>query len=110
MAKGGHRGAFARIESAIDGKGLKGADLTERTVFFEAFGMLAGAAGIATLKPMLVPKGFMKKKGDPEIRACAAMALGKIGTPEARELLETASKDKDPLVRNAVNKALRESR
>jgi HEAT repeat protein len=110
MAKSGHRGAFQRIEAALDGKGLKGADLTERTVFFEAFGTLAGAAGIATLEPLLVQKGFMKKKSDPQIRACAAMALGKIGTPEARELLETAAKDKDPLVRNAANKALRESR
>jgi HEAT repeat protein len=110
LAQAGHRGAFQRIEAALDGKGLKDADLTERTVFFEAFGTLAGEAGIATLQPMLVQKGFMKKKVDPEIRACAAMALGKIGTPAARELLESVAKDKDSLVRNAVNKALRESR
>jgi len=110
LAQAGHRGAFQRIEAALDGKGLKDADLTERTVFFEAFGTLAGEAGIATLQPMLVQKGFMKKKVDPEIRACAAMALGKIGTPAARELLESVAKDKDSLVRNAANKALRESR
>ncbi len=110
LARAGHRGAFQRIEAAIDGKVLKDADLTERTVFFEAFGTLAGEAGIATLKPMLVQKGFMKKKVDPQIRACAAMALGKIGTPAARALLESTVKDKDSLVRNAVNKALRESR
>ena len=36
------------------------------------------------------------------------MALGKIGTPEAKQLLNSAANDKDPLVRNAVNKALRE--
>ena len=110
LARAGHHGAFERIEAAIDGKGLKNADLTERTVFFEAFGALAGEAGIAILKPMLVQKGFMKKKVDPQIRACAAMALGKIGTPAARAVLESTVKDKDSLVRNAVNKALRESR
>ncbi len=110
LARAGYRGAFQRIEAAINEKGLKDADLTERTVFFEAFGTLAGEAGIATLEPMLVQRGFRKKKVDPEIRACAAMALGKIGTPAARALLEGAVKDKDSLVRNAANKALRESR
>ncbi len=108
MAKAGHRGAFGKIEAVINGKSMKGADLTERTAFFEAYGVLAGAAGMATLVPMLVSKGFMKKKIDPQIRACAAMALGKIGTPDARDLLNSTQKDKDPLVRNAVNRALRE--
>ena len=36
------------------------------------------------------------------------MALGKIGTPEAQAVLQQAAKDKDALVRNAINKALRE--
>jgi len=47
-------------------------------------------------------------KETPETRACAAMALGKIRTPEARALLEEAATDKDLVVRNAVNRALRE--
>jgi HEAT repeat protein len=42
-----------------------------------------------------------------ETRACAAMALGRIKTPEARELLQKAAEDKDLVVRNAVNRALR---
>ena len=37
------------------------------------------------------------------------MALGKIRTPEARELLQKVAEDKDLVVRNAVNRALRES-
>ena len=41
--------------------------------------------------------------------ACAAMALGKIRTPEAREILQLAAEDKDLVVRNAVSRALRES-
>jgi hypothetical protein len=110
MASQGHRGAFPAIEAAISGKSLKDADLTERTVFFEAYGTLAGAAGLGTLEPMLQSGGFMRRKHDPQIRACAAMAIGKIGTSEARKLLEKAGRDKDPLVRNAVAKALREMR
>jgi HEAT repeat protein len=70
--------------------------------------LLVGPDGITRLKPMLSAGGFMKKGNDPQTRACAAMALGKIGTPEARAALQDVANDKDPLVRNAVNKALRE--
>jgi HEAT repeat protein len=108
LAHRDHKPALAKIEAAISGKAVRDADLTEKTALFEAYGILAGAAGISRLAPLLQPKGFMKRKEDPEIRACAAMALGKIGTPEARKVLESMTKDKDPLLRNAVNKALRE--
>jgi HEAT repeat protein len=36
------------------------------------------------------------------------MALGRIRSPEARAVLDKASQDKEPLVRNAVSRALRE--
>jgi hypothetical protein len=110
MASRNHRGAFSAIQAAITGKTLKEADLTEKTVFFEAYGMLAGESGLATLEPMLQPKGFLKRRQEPQIRACVAMALGKIGTPQAKKILNEVASDKDPLVRNAVTKALREIR
>ena len=103
----GYRGAFAKIEGIMNGNQLRDADLTEKTAFFEAFGTLAGPSGIAKLEEILKPKGFMKRREDPETRACAAMALGKIGTPEARAVLDAVVDDKDPLVRNAVNRAIR---
>jgi HEAT repeat protein len=62
---------------------------------------------VKQLTPILEPGGMFKKRADPETRACAAMALGKLGTPEARQVLEAAIQDKDPLVRNAVGRALR---
>ncbi len=109
LAARGHRNVLARVEAAVDGKALRNADLTEKMAFFEAYGVLAGAPGVERLSAMLLRVGgFLKRKEDPETRACAAMALGKIGTPEARTVLEQATKDKDALVRNAVNKALRE--
>jgi HEAT repeat protein len=37
------------------------------------------------------------------------MALGRIKTPEARDVLQRASDDKELVVRNAVNRALREA-
>ena len=109
LSEGGHRGAFGRIENAVIGRSLKHADLTEKKAFFQAYGLLAGADGLSQLKPLVKGKGLLKRKEDPETRACAALALGKIGGGEARELLNEALKDeKDPLVRNAINGALRE--
>jgi hypothetical protein len=106
IGRDGYRQAFATVEAVVTGKSLKGADLTERTAFFETYGLLAGANGLKTLVPMLEPRGLLRRKEDPEIRACAAMAIGKIGTPEARDALNRAANDKDPLVRNAVSRAL----
>ncbi len=108
LSSRGHRGAFQRIESAITGGKLRQADLTEKMAFFEAFGGLAGSAGTPALERLLLPKGLLSRREDPETRACAAMALGKIKSPEARAVLERASQEKDALVRNAVSRALRE--
>ena len=52
----------------------------------------------------------LKRKEDPETRACAAMALGRIGTESARASLQKAQQEKDPLVKNAINRALRGER
>ena len=109
LGQRGHRNAFPRIEAAVTGNKLKDADLTEKMAFFEAYGALAGEAGIPTLEKLLLAKGgLLGRKGHPETRACAAMALGKIRTPAAREVLQKVTQDKEPLVRNAVSRALRD--
>jgi HEAT repeat protein len=109
LAGRGYRNAFPRIESAVTAGKLKDADLTEKMTFFEAYGALAGAAGVGVLEKMLLGKGMFGKTEDAETRACAAMALGKIKAPEARAVLEKAKVDKEALVRNAVNRAMREA-
>jgi len=108
VASRGYRNAAARVEAIVSGSKLRNADLTEKMAFFEAYGALVGARGIGALDKLLVAKGLLGKREDPETRACAAMALGKIRTPEARAVLERAAQDKEPLVRNAVTRALRE--
>ncbi|HUK20177.1 MAG TPA: HEAT repeat domain-containing protein [Gemmatimonadales bacterium] len=109
LASRGHRNALARVESMVTGSKLKASDLTEKMAFYEAYGTLAGAKGIPILEKMLVSRGLLARKEDPETRACAAMALGKIRTAEARAVLEKAVQDKEALVRNAVSRALRET-
>lgn len=101
------RSALPRIEAAIKGKDLRESNLTEKMAFFEAYGMLAGDAGIPLLDGLLHSKGFMGKRDDSEIRACAAMALGKIGSQKAMDSLNRAASEKDIIVRNAVSRAIR---
>jgi hypothetical protein len=105
----GFKGALKRVEAAVLGKGVKDMDLTEKMAFFEAYGAIAGSAGLKALTGMLLPRGLLKLKESPETRACAAIAIGKIRTPEAREVLTRMADDKDLVVRNAINRALRES-
>jgi HEAT repeat protein len=101
------RASLPRIEAAIKGKDLRESNLTEKMAFFEAFGLLSGDAGVPLLDGLLNAKGFMGKKDDSEIRACAAMALGKINTAKSIESLNKATGEKDVIVRNAVSKAIR---
>ena len=103
----GYKGALRRIEVVVLGKSPRQIDLTEKMAFFEAYGAIAGAAGLKPLSTILLQRGLLKMKEPPETRACAAMALGRIKTPEARELLQRAVEDKELVVRNAVNRALR---
>ena len=105
----GYKGALKRVEAVVLGKGLKDMDLTEKMAFFEAYGAIAGAAGLKALSGILLPRGLLKFKEAPETRACAAIAIGKIRTAEAREILGRVADEKDPVVRNAVNRAMRES-
>jgi HEAT repeat protein len=102
-----HRGALAKVTAAVQGKSVRAADLTEKMAFFEAYGSLVGEQGVAGLDALLNSGGFLRRKEAPETRACAALALGRIGTPSARDALERASGSKEALVRNAVSRALR---
>jgi hypothetical protein len=102
-----HQGALAKVTAAVEGKSARAADLTEKMAFFEAYGSLVGERGVPALDAMLNSGGFLKRKEEPETRACAALALGRIGTPSAREALERATGAKEALIRNAVSRALR---
>jgi HEAT repeat protein len=89
---------------------LRESNLTEKMAFFEAFGIMCGEGGIVLLDGILHAKGFMGgKRDDSEFRACAAVALGKIGSPKAMESLNKAAGEKDVIVRNAVSRAIRGS-
>jgi hypothetical protein len=102
-----YRAALPRLEAAVKGKVVRDADLSEKMAFFEAYGSMCGDAGVATLDGMLNAKSLFGPRADGELRACAAMALGKIGSASAQAVLQKAANEKDVVVRNAVTRALR---
>jgi HEAT repeat protein len=105
----GYKGALRRVEAVVLGKSLKDMDLTEKMAFFEAYGAIAGTNALKPLTAILLERGLLRMKEPPETRACAAMALGRIKSPEARDALQRAAEDKELVVRNAVSRALREA-
>jgi HEAT repeat protein len=105
----GYKGALRRVEAVVLGKTVKDMDLTEKMAFFEAYGSIAGINALKPLSALLLERGLLRMKEPPETRACAAIALGRLKTPEARDVLQRAAEDKELVVRNAVNRALREA-
>ena len=77
--------------------------------FFEAFGALCGDPGVPLLDAVLNGKSLLGRREEPELRACAARALGRVATAKARAALERAMSERDVVVRNAVNRAVREA-
>jgi hypothetical protein len=102
-----YRGVLPRLEGVVKGKTIRESDLSEKMAFFEAYGALCGDAGIVYLDSILNSKGMFGKREDAELRACAAVALGRIGTSAARASLQRAADEKDVVVRNSVMRALR---
>jgi HEAT repeat protein len=105
----GYKGALRRVEAVVLGKQVKEMDLTEKMAFFEAYSAIAGPQALKPLTSILLDRGLLRMKEPPEVRACAAVALGRLKTPEAREVLQRAADDKELVVRNAVSRALREA-
>lgn len=99
--------AAKELQEILAAKEMRGADISEKVAFFEALGMVAEDQAVPFLDRLLNAKGFLGRREPSEIRAAAALALGKVGTPEARASLQKAAKDDDPVVRTAANRALR---
>ena len=107
LATRAYRPALPRVEAVVKGKAVREADLTEKMAMFEAYGSMCGDAGVSLLDGILNAHAFLRRREDAEARACAAMALGRVGTDKAMASLRRATSEKDVVVRNAVNKALR---
>jgi hypothetical protein len=99
--------ARPQVEAAISSRRIRDTDITERIAFFEAFGMLAGAEGVPLLEKILTGKSMLGRREPAEMRASAALALGRIDDVRARKALLSVAGDPDPVVRSAVTRAMR---
>ena len=100
-------GALDAIESVVLNR-EGDSDLTEQRAFFEAYGSIAGEAAVPTLKTLIFGGGLGRGRGDSDTRACATLALGRVGTRSARVILQKVSEDRDVVVRQAAARALRQ--
>jgi HEAT repeat protein len=102
-----YRPVLPRLERAIKERVLRDGSSAEKTAFFDAYATLAGDASVTLLESILLPRGMLARKEDPMTRASAAMALGKLGTEQALDVLRRAAGDKEIVVRTAAARALR---
>jgi HEAT repeat protein len=102
-----YRPSAQAFREVMDGKAIRSADVSEQIAFFESYGLIQDPEGVRFLDGLLNGRGFLGRRESGEIRACAALGLGKIGGPEAMAALEKARGEQDPVVRSAVNRALR---
>ena len=108
LSQRAYKPALAKVTSLVKAHQIREADRTERLAMFELYGALCGDGGVPWLDELLNPKsGLFAKKEDPDVRACAAIALGRIATPKSQQALQKALAEKDVVVRNAVNRALK---
>lgn len=99
--------AMPRLTRALARKELRNAERTEKTALFDAFGTICGDAGVPTLDAVLNARSLLGPRESTEMRACAARALGLVGTRLAADALRKSVDTKDAVVRNEVSRALR---
>lgn len=103
----GYEPAAPLFREILESKEIRDADLTEKIAFFEGYGNLGEPEAVEVLDAMLNGKGFLGRRESSEIRACAALALGRIDSEAARAALRRSADDDDPIVKSAVGRALK---
>ena len=98
--------ARAPLLALVVKRGFVALDVTEQGALFEALGSVADDATVAVLDRFLNASGLLGPKESPEVRACAARALGRAGTAVAQRALAAAREAREPLVQRAVRRAL----
>jgi HEAT repeat protein len=99
--------AALEIRKVLEEKEFRQTDVTEKIAFFESYGLLAGESAVGFLEKILNGRGFLGRREPADLRAGAALGLGKVRTVSALQALDAAKKEEDPIVRSAVNRALK---
>lgn len=111
LERGGSGGAREQLEKILFGGAADlEIDRSERRALFEAYAQVSGPSCQPRLQELLAPRGLFRRYAPAEVRACAIYALARIGSLEARMVVDQYTGDKEPVVRSAANAVLREWR
>ena len=102
--------AAGDVRARLEERTVEGLDLTEKLALFETYSDLAGGDAVPVLDRFLNGRRLLGRRTSSDLRACAARGLGRVGSPAARDALARAGEDEDPVVRNAVSRALEAGR
>lgn len=98
--------ARATLQQIVEGRDIRGADLSEQMAMFSAYADLAKDDAVPVLDRILNHRSLLGRRDPPELRACAALALGRIGGVRALNAVRKSEGDDEPAVRTAVRRAL----
>ncbi|MGI9628471.1 MAG: HEAT repeat domain-containing protein [Longimicrobiales bacterium] len=105
-----YRPAVPWLAKSIASKALLETELKEKMAFFRGYAALGGNDVVKPLTRHLAAGGRLLGNQRPDdMRACAAMALGEIRSPESIEALRSVAHDTSALVRNAAYQALKQA-
>lgn len=105
-----YRPAAKALKAVVTSRAIRSADISEKIAFFESYGAVGGDEAVELLGDLLNKRGLLGRREPEEIRAGAALGLGRAATPKAMEHLRAAQSATEPVVRSAVGRALRMER
>jgi len=100
-------GAATLLAGIVDRSDLSDRAQGEQMAFMRAYGTIAGDEAVPLLEKLLNGRKWWGGRRAPLTRACAARALGVVGTPAAQSALQKAASDRAAPVKSAVRVALR---
>lgn len=106
LGRAEYRAAAALFREILASKAIRNADRREKIAFFESYGRIGDPEAAGLLDRYLNGRGFLGRRESSEIRASAALGLGRVGTSDAMIALDRAASDDDAVVRSAVSRAL----
>jgi len=108
LGRVGKKAALGPLLEIVQSKDFPKREPTEMTAFFDAIGMVGGSReSIVVLQQLLERKSWFGRGKTDEFHMGVAQALAKIGTPEAKAVLESGKDSKEESIRNACLQALR---
>jgi hypothetical protein len=107
LGKGGKKAGLVPLLEVVQSKDFYKKEPAEIKAFFNAIGMVGSNEAIPVLQQLLERKSWFSRGKTDEVRMGAADAMGMIGTPEAKAILEAGKNSKDESIRDACTHALR---